>query len=95
MLIISAMIPAVGVGLIVFPASLYLFFSGDIMGGVILLFGLLVISLIDNILRPYLIGHETEIPDMFITISILAGLSLIGITGLIIGPVIAGFFLTM
>ena len=89
------MIPAVGVGLIVFPASIYLFVTGDITGGIILLTGLLFISLIDNFLRPYLIGHETEIPDMFITISILAGLSLIGITGLVIGPVIAGFYLTM
>jgi len=95
LLIISAMIPAVGVGLIIFPAALYLFFTGAIMNGVILIVGLFIISLIDNILRPYLIGHETEIPDIFITISILAGLSLIGVTGLVIGPVIAGFYLTM
>ncbi len=95
LLIISSMIPALGSGLITIPATMYLFFTGDFSGGIILTIGIILISTIDNVLRPYLIGHETEIPDMLITISILAGLSLIGITGLVIGPVIAGFFLVM
>ena len=94
-LIISAMIPAVGVGLILVPIAIFLFVKGSIGLAIMILVGLLFISLVDNILRPYLIGHETEIPDMLITISILAGLSLWGVTGLVIGPVIAGFFLTM
>ncbi len=94
-LIISAMIPAVGVGLIIVPSIIYMIFTGQIFLAIILAIGLLFISTIDTFIRPHLIGKETEMPDMLITISILGGLSLLGPTGLVIGPVIAGFFLTM
>ena len=89
------MIPAIGVGLILVPMTIIMFLIGNIGSAFALIVGMLIITSIDNILRPHLIGHETEMPDMFVTISILAGLSMFGVTGLIIGPVITGFFITM
>jgi predicted PurR-regulated permease PerM len=94
-MIIAAMIPAIGVGLILVPTIFYMLFTSQILLAIILIIGLLFISTIDTVIRPHLIGKETEMPDMLITISILGGLSLLGTTGLVIGPVIAGFFLTM
>ena len=95
LLILSAMIPAVGTGLIIIPSIIYMIIVGELWIAIILTVGLLFISTIDTFIRPHLIGKETEMPDMLITISILGGLSLLGPTGLVIGPVIAGFFLTM
>ena len=89
------MIPAVGIGLIVVPSIVYMLISGKLLIAIILTIGLLFISTIDTFIRPHLIEKDTEMPDMLITISILGGLSLLGPTGLVVGPVIAGFFLTM
>lgn len=94
-MIITAMIPAIGIGIVLVPTALFSILIGNVGEALVLLIGLTMISTVDNILRPYLIGKETEMPDMIITISILGGLSLFGITGLVIGPVIAGFFITM
>ena len=48
---------------------------------------------IDNVLRPILVGRDTEMPDLIILISTLGGLAMFGAEGLIIGPVIAGLFI--
>ncbi len=55
----------------------------------------LVVTTIDNVLRPILVGHDTEMPDLLILISTLGGLTMFGAVGLIIGPVIAGLFITI
>lgn len=94
-MIVAAMIPAVGIGIILFPTMLFFILIGNIATAIFILIGIAFITTIDNVLRPYLIGHETEIPDVLITLSILGGLLLFGMTGLVIGPVIAGFFLIM
>ena len=57
-------------------------------------FGVLVIGLVDNFLRPLLVGRDTNMPDYLILFSTLGGLNLVGITGFVLGPVIAALFLT-
>jgi len=95
LLTISAMIPAIGTGIIIVPAIILMLATGQTGTAIALALGLLFISSVDNFLRPAIIGHETEMPDILITASIFGGLETFGVTGLIIGPVIAGLFLAM
>lgn len=89
-----ALIPAVGTGLVWFPMGIYLLVAGSIWQGVVLLlFGFFVISMVDNVLRPILVGQDTRMPDYIVLISTLGGLSVMGINGLIVGPVIAAMFI--
>lgn len=85
-----------GAAIIWAPVAIYFLFTGEIWNGVILLaFGMLVIGLIDNILRPVLVGKDTQMPDYVVLISTLGGMALFGLNGFIIGPVIAAMFITV
>jgi predicted PurR-regulated permease PerM len=55
----------------------------------------LVIGLVDNLLRPILVGRDTKMPDYLVLLSTLGGLSVFGVSGFVIGPVIAALFLTV
>ncbi len=67
--------------------------SGSLVQGVILTaFGVLVIGLVDNILRPILVGKDTRMPDYLILISTLGGLALLGLNGFVIGPRVEALF---
>ncbi|MEX2165999.1 MAG: AI-2E family transporter [Methyloceanibacter sp.] len=89
-----ALLPAVGAALIWVPAAIYLLATGSVWQGVVLfIFGALVIGLIDNILRPLLVGKDTKMPDYVVLISTLGGLATFGLNGFIIGPVIAAMFI--
>jgi predicted PurR-regulated permease PerM len=89
-----ALIPAVGTGLVWFPVGIYLLVTGSITEGIILLLcGVFIISMVDNLLRPILVGQDTRMPDYVVLISTLGGLSVMGINGLIVGPVIAAMFI--
>lgn len=95
-MMLLSIIPAIGPGIIWFPAGVILIVTGSVWEGVMILSGgVVLISLIDNILRPLLVGRSTKIPDAIVLISTLGGLTLFGITGFIIGPIIAGFFLSL
>lgn len=88
-----SLLPAVGAGLVWAPVAGFLLLSGDYARGAILLvIGIGVISLIDNLLRPKLVGKDTRLPDYVILVSTLGGLSLFGINGFVIGPLIAAMF---
>ena len=90
-----ALIPAVGTGLVWFPVGIYLMVTGSMWQGVVLLlFGFFVISMVDNVMRPMLVGQDTRMPDYVVLISTLGGLSVMGIHGLIVGPVIAAMFIS-
>lgn len=94
--LIAACIPGIGPVLVWGPASVWLFAHGDIVGGsIVVVVGALVVGLIDNMLRPILVGRETALPDPIILISILGGIASFGIPGLIIGPVSAGLALAL
>ena len=57
--------------------------------------GFFIIGLIDNFLRPYLVGKETQLPDYLILLTTLGGVSLVGLSGFVIGPIIAALFITL
>jgi predicted PurR-regulated permease PerM len=90
-----SLIPFVGAGLVWLPAAIYLFAIGDWVQGLILIaFGAGVIGLIDNILRPVLVGRDTKLPDYIVLLSTLGGFVMFGINGFVIGPMIAALFIT-
>jgi predicted PurR-regulated permease PerM len=90
-----ALIPAVGTGLVWFPVGIYLLVTGSVWQGMVLLLcGFFIISMVDNVLRPILVGQDTQMPDYVVLISTLGGLSVMGINGLIVGPVIAAMFIS-
>jgi predicted PurR-regulated permease PerM len=60
---------------------------------VLLVFGALVIGLVDNILRPLLVGKDTKMPDYVVLVSTLGGVATFGLNGFVIGPVIAAMFI--
>jgi predicted PurR-regulated permease PerM len=90
-----ALIPAVGTGLVWAPVGIYLLLTGSVWQGMVLLLcGVFIISMVDNVLRPILVGQDTRMPDYVVLISTLGGLSVMGINGLIVGPVIAAMFIS-
>lgn len=89
-----SLLPAVGAGLIWLPVALYLLVIGEVGHAVALAsFGVGVIGLVDNLLRPLLVGKDTQMPDYLVLLSTLGGLSLFGLTGFVIGPTIAALFI--
>lgn len=93
---IISLLPAVGSGIVWIPAAIILALTGHVAKGIILvLVGALVIGMVDNVLRPILVGRDTRIPDWIVFISILGGLASVGLSGFVIGPVVAGLFLTV
>ncbi|MGE4410648.1 MAG: AI-2E family transporter [Sphingomonadales bacterium] len=91
-----SLLPAVGTGLVWVPVAIYLFATGAIVKGSILVFcGLFIIGMVDNVLRPILVGRDTRMPDYVVLISTLGGLELFGLSGFIVGPVIAALFIAV
>ena len=91
-----SVLPAVGPALIWAPAAIILLGLGEIVKGIVLITtGVLVIGLVDNVLRPLLVGRETQMPDYLVLLATLGGLAVFGVSGFVIGPVIAAFFLTV
>ena len=66
-----------------------------VKGAILLLYGVFVIGLADNILRPLLVGRDTKMPDWLILVSTLGGLTTFGISGFVIGPIVAAMFLAI
>ena len=93
---VFSLIPAVGATIIWGPAALYLVLSGEVLNGIILVgVGAGVMGTVDNALRPILVGRDAGMPDYVILLSTLGGLGTFGVSGLVIGPVVAGLFLTV
>ncbi len=89
-----SLLPAVGAGLIWGPVAVYFLATGATWQGVVLTaYGIGVIGLVDNGLRPILVGKDTKLPDYVVLISTLGGMALFGLTGFVIGPVIAALFI--
>jgi predicted PurR-regulated permease PerM len=90
-----SILPAVGPALVWIPAAIFLLSTGRILAGIaLILIGVLVIGLVDNLLRPILVGRDTRMPDYLILLSTLGGLTAFGLAGIVIGPIIAAFFLS-
>jgi predicted PurR-regulated permease PerM len=93
---VFSVLPAVGPGLVWLPAAVILLGMGQIVKGIILMAaGVLVIGLVDNVLRPILVGRDTQMPDYLVLLATLGGLAVFGVSGFVIGPVLAAFFLVV
>ncbi|MCA0327017.1 MAG: AI-2E family transporter [Proteobacteria bacterium] len=89
-----SLLPAVGAALIWAPVAIYFLATGAIWQGVALIvWGSLVIGMVDNLLRPVLVGKDTKLPDYVVLLSTLGGISLFGISGFVIGPTVAALFM--
>jgi predicted PurR-regulated permease PerM len=93
---VLSLLPAVGAALVWIPAAVILIATGAIwQAAVVIVGGSLVIGLVDNLLRPILVGRATEMPDYLVLLATLGGLSVFGLAGFVAGPVIAALFLVM
>jgi len=92
---VLSIIPMVGAWLVLIPAGAIRLLTGEIWQGVVIIFlTTVVVSSVDNLLRPRLVGRDAEMHDLLIFFSTLGGISVFGIAGFIVGPVIAALFLT-
>lgn len=96
MMVACSLIPIIGPTTVWLPTSIILMVTGSVAKGIILLLlGTFGIALVDNFLRPILVGRETRIPDFVVLLSTLGGLTLFGLSGFVAGPAIAGLFITV
>lgn len=95
-MIILSVIPFVGAFMIWAPAGVILLLSGNTFGGVgLLLWGFLPVSLVDNFLRPYLVGARAEIHPAIVLLGVLGGLLVFGFIGFVIGPLVLAMFMAV
>ncbi|HEY4956462.1 MAG TPA: AI-2E family transporter, partial [Caldimonas sp.] len=88
-----SMLPVVGAGLLWVPIAAYFLITGAVWKGAVLtIFGAVVLTVIDNVLRPILVGRDTRLPDYLVLISTLGGIASMGPTGVVVGPMIAAIF---
>lgn len=96
MMVVLSIIPAVGAALIWVPAVIYLFMVGQTVPALgLLVWCATVVSLLDNFLRPRLIGRDAKMSDLLILLSTLGGIFLFGAVGFIVGPIVAALFVTV
>jgi len=94
LMILLSLLP-IGSTLIWGPAAVILFLQGQTLNAVIVLtVGILVIGMIDNFLRPRLIGKDSKMSDYLVLVSTLGGLTWFSLTGFVLGPIIAALFIT-
>ena len=95
-MMILSIIPAVGTALVWVPAVIYLFALG--YAGTAIALGLwcaVVVGLVDNVLRPRLVGRDTQMSDLLVLLSTLGGIIAFGAAGIIIGPIVAALWVTV
>ena len=91
-----SLLPAVGAALVWAPVAIYLLSAGHLGSGIgLIVFGTVVIGLVDNLLRPLLVGKDTKMPDYVVLLSTLGGMAVFGINGVVIGPLIAAMFIAV
>ncbi|MGF7154653.1 AI-2E family transporter [Novosphingobium gossypii] len=91
-----SLLPAIGTAAIWVPVAIYLFATGStVHAGIVVFCGVFIIGMVDNVLRPILVGRDTRLPDFVVLIATLSGLELFGLNGFIIGPVIAALFIAV
>ena len=96
MMAVASLIPSVGTALIWAPAALYFFATGEMTKAIVLVVvGGGLISMVDNVLRPLLVGRDTGVPDWIVLLVSFGGIALFGLSGIVIGPIVAALFLTV
>ncbi len=92
---VLSVIPALGPAMVWLPAGIILVVQGEYTAGIgLIAFCAVVVSSIDNVIRPSLVGKDAQLPDLMILFGTLGGLAFFGIAGFILGPVIAALFMT-
>jgi len=95
-MILFSIVPVVGCSIVWIPAGVIMLLMGHFWKGIIILtFGVFAISMVDNFLRPMLIGRDVQMHPLLIFLSTLGGISLFGISGFVIGPIITSLVLAM
>jgi len=95
-MVVLSIIPAIGAALIWVPAVIFLFATGNSTPAIgLLLWCAIVVSTIDNFLRPRLIGRDARMSDLLILLSTLGGIGVFGALGFIVGPIVAALFVTV
>lgn len=91
-----SVIPMVGSGVVWLPAGIIFLLLGDIWQGVFILsVGMGVVSMIDNVLRPKLVGKDTQMHPLMVLFATLGGLSFFGLSGFVMGPIIMALFMAL
>ncbi len=92
--VLAALVPTVGTALVILPAAGYLFLLSKTVPMIgLLVWGLLVVGIIDNVLRPKLIERDTKIHPLIVLLSVLGGIALLGPVGFLIGPIVMSLLL--
>jgi predicted PurR-regulated permease PerM len=95
-MVLLSIIPMVSAWLVMYPAAIMLMISGQVWQGILLfLIAALIIGNIDNILIPRLVGREAGMHELMVFFSTLGGISIFGVMGFIIGPIIAALFISI
>ena len=90
---VLSLLPAIGAALVWAPVAIYLIATGSMIEGLgLAAWGAGVMGMVDNLLRPILVGKETKLPDYLVLLSTIGGLSIFGLNGFVIGPAIAALF---
>lgn len=93
---LASFVPMLGTSIVWVPASLILLIEGAYMKGIALIvIGIFVISMVDNILKPLIIGGRTKMPTVIIFFTVLGGIKLFGLLGLVMGPLVFALFLSV
>lgn len=93
---VFSLFPAIGTAFIWVPVAAWLLLTGDLWrGSALFLFGFFIVSSVDNVVRPILVGRDARMPDYIVLIATLGGFELMGFNGFVIGPVIAALFMAV
>jgi predicted PurR-regulated permease PerM len=96
LMVVLSVIPGIGTGLIWVPAAVILVAGGSLAKGIgLALFCAVVVGSIDNVVRPRLVGKDTQMPDLLIMLGTMGGIMMFGVLGLILGPIVAALFVTI
>lgn len=93
---VLSIIPGLGTAIVWVPGVIYLLMGGHTLAGILLAVWCVgVVGSADNVLRPLLVGRDTQMPGLLIMLSTMGGLALFGASGLVLGPVLAAMFITV
>ncbi len=96
LMLFCSVIPVFGTGIVWIPAVIYLFIQGHVGGGIaVMMAGILIIGTVDNFLRPMLIGKDIQMHDLMVLLSTLGGVEIFGLSGFVMGPILASLFLSI